>query len=639
MPDNLNPKVFTDAVEPYLQFLNQKFKDKPLCVSDIKDKFGKQYVDLVQEGGGVHGIALAGYTYVLEKMGVGFMKMAGTSAGSINTLLLNAVYTKQEASALGREGNYYETRSEKVLEYLANKPLTDMVDGHSMWRKLLLRMFSGTVGMGGLIKTVKAVKRRAITAVVAFFVLVVCSLGLAFNRSGGTVFQVFKWGAILAVAAMLLMIAFLIARIVFVRLLWKRSERFGVNPGNDFESWIQRDILEKNGINSVKDLKTKLKTEEEELNYHYETCVPANSQLMSSPLVESISGFRDIRNKIKNPKVKIDDLFDHLSEFINNQSAEFLQTGDGLPLIMNAFEQRLKAEDKGVTKEIVIVGSDITHEIKVEFPGMHRMYWGDDFSISPAKYVRASMSVPFFFKPFQVDFDPKQREVIEKEWFQFIKVQKKLEPCALLVDGGMLSNFPINVFYNPKIPVPRKPTIGIKLEYEDDTAPKDVKSLMGFCGKLVSTMRFFYDRDFILKHDMYQKTVRSIDTGKIHWLNFNLTDEEKVELFFRGALSATIFLAKHLMTDIEVKELIEKGKAVNFNNASFSIYHDGPVEFKTEDCLIKNSTFEWQDYKVQRMLDRITKQEQKDTLKEGASLSAPKKEEHPALDAAIQEKM
>ena len=41
---NLSPQVFTDAVQHYIDFLNEKFKDKPLCVSDIRDKFGKQYV-------------------------------------------------------------------------------------------------------------------------------------------------------------------------------------------------------------------------------------------------------------------------------------------------------------------------------------------------------------------------------------------------------------------------------------------------------------------------------------------------------------------------------------------------------------------------------------------------------------------
>src|SRR5215204_2244125 len=113
--EKLSPKIFTDAVKPFIQFLEKKFNGKSICVSDIKDKFGHQYVDLVQEGGGIHGVALAGYTYVLEKMGIRFMKMAGTSAGSINTLLLNAVYTEQEAKLLNKPGTYYETRSEKIL--------------------------------------------------------------------------------------------------------------------------------------------------------------------------------------------------------------------------------------------------------------------------------------------------------------------------------------------------------------------------------------------------------------------------------------------------------------------------------------------------------------------------------------------
>jgi len=217
---------------------------------------------------------------------------------------------------------------------------------------------------------------------------------------------------------------------------------------------------------------------------------------------------------------------------------------------------------------------------------------------------------------------------IRKEWFQYVKVQKQLESCALLVDGGMLSNFPINVFYNPDIPVPRKPTFGIKLEYDDDTAPQSIKSLMGFAGKLVSTMRFFYDRDFILKHDMYQKTVRSIDTGSIHWLNFNLTDEEKIELFFRGALAATLFLGKHKMTEAEVQDRIKEGEKVSFNGTTFSIFHDGPIVFRTEDCLVENSMFEWQQYKQDRMYARVNIAEQKMNLKVGASLedaAAPEK--------------
>ncbi len=70
----------------------------------------------------------------------------------------------------------------------------------------------------------------------------------------------------------------LIARIVFIRLLYKHSEHLGINPGEDFENWIKEDILEPNGIKSVNDLKTKLDLEESVLKYRYETCTPAPSK-------------------------------------------------------------------------------------------------------------------------------------------------------------------------------------------------------------------------------------------------------------------------------------------------------------------------------------------------------------------------
>jgi len=61
--------------------------------SDVIDEEGHQYVDLVQEGGGMLGIALVGYTYVLEQMGIRFVSLAGTSAG--DRLLRTKLYFQQ----------------------------------------------------------------------------------------------------------------------------------------------------------------------------------------------------------------------------------------------------------------------------------------------------------------------------------------------------------------------------------------------------------------------------------------------------------------------------------------------------------------------------------------------------------------
>jgi len=78
----------------------------------------------------------------------------------------------------------------------------------------------------------------------------------------------------------------------------------------------------------------------------------------------------------------------------------------------------------------------------------------------------------------------------------------------------------------------------------------------------------------------------------------------------------------------EMQEKIKEGEKVSFNGSTFSIFHDGPVVFKTEDCLVENSVFEWQQYKQERMFDRVNIAEQKMNLKVGASLEdagAPEK--------------
>ncbi len=51
--------------------------------SDILDAEKNQYVNFVQEGGGVWGVALVGYLYALESFGIRFLRIAGTSAGAM----------------------------------------------------------------------------------------------------------------------------------------------------------------------------------------------------------------------------------------------------------------------------------------------------------------------------------------------------------------------------------------------------------------------------------------------------------------------------------------------------------------------------------------------------------------------------
>src|SRR5690606_859118 len=93
--------------------------------SDVEDANGNQYVDLVQEGGGVLGIGLVGYTYVLENAGIRFFSLAGTSAGAINTMMLAAL------------GQIHDAKSEFILQILGKKNLFDLVDGESSIKRLI----------------------------------------------------------------------------------------------------------------------------------------------------------------------------------------------------------------------------------------------------------------------------------------------------------------------------------------------------------------------------------------------------------------------------------------------------------------------------------------------------------------------
>src|SRR5688572_30408439 len=112
------------GADKIVEELKLHFKDKPLIVSDVTDNTGHQYVDLVQEGGGVLGVALVGYTYVLEKLGLRFLKLAGTSAGAINTIMLASVDKKNRPEYSG-----FETKSEIILHEMLNYDLWRLVDG------------------------------------------------------------------------------------------------------------------------------------------------------------------------------------------------------------------------------------------------------------------------------------------------------------------------------------------------------------------------------------------------------------------------------------------------------------------------------------------------------------------------------
>src|SRR3977135_1281119 len=91
-----HPEVLHCVEQLEAEFLQGK---RPFIVSDVLDEQGNQYVNLVQKGGGVLGVALVGYTSYLVIMGIRFHRLAGTSAWSINTALMTVIGKKEDAKS------------------------------------------------------------------------------------------------------------------------------------------------------------------------------------------------------------------------------------------------------------------------------------------------------------------------------------------------------------------------------------------------------------------------------------------------------------------------------------------------------------------------------------------------------------
>ena len=390
--------------QPEFQQILEKARNlKTRQFSDIKDEEGHQYVDLVQEGGGVLGIALVGYTFVLEEAGIRFFSLAGTSAGAINTMIMAGI------------GPINDRKSDLILEVLSGQNLFDFVDGDPKLKIIIQQGIDGTP------------------------------------------FKKLKW-----------------------KLLWnikklKKAllEDLGLNPGNEFEKWIGQI----------------LKNSEAHLN--------------------TIGELIDLRKK-------------------ENFPAGLIFKG-----------QPIKDEQATVH----IITSDITTQSKVRFPEMAQLYWGENYKeISAAKIVRASMSVPIFFTPFEINNIPNAGQPADKEWKRLTAYKGSIPETVKFVDGGMISNFPINVFHRSDGGVPRKPTFGVKLSaYRAEFS--EVDDIGSFIGSMVSTMRHDGDNEFLINNPDYQKLICFIDADKnFKWLNFKMAPERQQELFLLGAKKAIKFL-------------------------------------------------------------------------------------------------
>lgn len=164
--------------------------------------------------------------------------------------------------------------------------------------------------------------------------------------------------------------------------------------------------------------------------------------------------------------------------------------------------------------KLVVVASDITGGRLARLPWDYSRYGLDPDKQRVADAVRASMSIPFFYEPVKLD-------------------------GKILVDGGMLSNFPINLFDS----TPDWPTFGIKLSAEPDAnmVANEIGNTYDFAKALLATMINAHDQMHIDDPCTAVRTI-FIDTLKIKATDFDIQPGEQDKLYQNGKQAAKKFL-------------------------------------------------------------------------------------------------
>ncbi|MGD9678003.1 MAG: patatin-like phospholipase family protein [Vulcanibacillus sp.] len=194
----------------------------------------------------------------------------------------------------------------------------------------------------------------------------------------------------------------------------------------------------------------------------------------------------------------------------------------------NYIEQwtREKLLAKGVTKfqdlekMLYIIASDITNGEMLVLPDDIKRFGISPGSLDVAKAVRMSCSIPYYFKPVKI---------IRKDGWK--------NTSNFIIDGGVLSNFPVWIFDRERNP--KWPTFGFRLTSEKTGQPHKISNPVSMGFAIISTMLEAHDEKHIEEKN-YVRTIL-VPTMGVKTTDFNISKIKSEELFISGVKAGEKF--------------------------------------------------------------------------------------------------
>lgn len=210
----------------------------------------------------------------------------------------------------------------------------------------------------------------------------------------------------------------------------------------------------------------------------------------------------------------IDEAFTNKLKLTNGKKVTFgdliIPEESGILLYDNKYKRKYKLH---------IIATDISRGKMLILPEDIAEYGinPDDLEVSLA--IRMSISIPYFFQPVKLNN---------------VNTNKK----SLIVDGGVLSNYPVWLFDVKGIP--SWPTIGFKLGGNKEVREHKITNILNFTSSIIETMLEAQD-DIHIKEMDYLRTVK-INTLDIKTTDFNISNEKILDLYNSGEICAKEFL-------------------------------------------------------------------------------------------------